>query len=230
MARSHAKFYVHAWRDDEWRDLGRDAQWLYWLLLTQPKLTLVGSLEITEGRWSQLAKRTSREEIHAALVELVVTAKVLTDETTDELLIRSFTKNDLDPNRVNVNLAKGLWGQWAAIESHRLRIAAVDGMPDDLWAKLGPHAPPDAVDIRRSARLEPDVRTDQSELEVPTSGRDASSEPPLSSYLPPDASHRPGPSDGNPQAAGLAQRALDVGRRLQLVDEPQGRGETATAS
>lgn len=207
MARSHAKFYVRAWRDEEWRDLSALAQWLYWAFLTQPKLSLVGSLEVTPGKWSQLAKRLPKAEVQAALDELVIAGKVLLDQSTDELLIRAFCKNDLDPNRVNVNLAKGLWGQWACIESHRLRIAAIDGMPDPLWEKLGQHAPEDAVDIRRSARLEPGGRTDPV---IPVGTEDGSPGSnllsPLTSHLSTDASLPPEPSDAHPQGHDWSER------------------------
>lgn len=201
MARSHAKFYVRAWRDEEWRGLTMAAQWLYWCLLSQPRLTLVGSLEVQPGKWSHLAGRLSKGDVQAALDELVIAGKVLTDEATEELLIRAFTKNDLDPNRVNVNLAKGLWGQWGCIESHRLRVAAVDGMPDELWDKLGQHAPDDAVDIRRSARLEPDdaapVGTED-ERPVETPGSNLL--PPLTSHLSTDDSRPPAAASARPQA------------------------------
>ena len=221
MARSHAKVYVRVWRDEEWRDLSMPAQWLYWCLLSQPRLTLVGSLEVQPGKWSHLAKRLSKDDVQAALDELVVTGKVLIDETTEELLIRAFTKNDLDPNRVNVNLAKGLWGQWGCIESHRLRIAAVDGMPDDLWDKLAQHAPVDAVDIRRSARLEPDDDTPVGTGEA-MPGSDAWIEPPPSSHLSTDNSHRPGLSSTHPQITGLTARAEHLaakGARMSLIEE-----------
>jgi hypothetical protein len=216
VARSHAKFYVRAWRDEEWRDLGMAAQWLYWLLLSQPRLTLVGSLEVQPGKWSHLASRLTKADVQHALDELVIAGKVLIDEATEELLIRAFTKNDLDPNRVNVNLAKGLWGQWACLESHPLRIAAVDGMPDDLWDKLGRHAPPDAVDIRRSARLEPDDRTGDSPP-VGTTGSDAWIEPPPSSRLSTDTSHRPAAAVTNPQARGLELDAAERFRRMGVA-------------
>lgn len=223
MARSHAKFHVRAWRDDDWRSLGRDAQWLYWALLTQPKLTLVGSLEVTPAKWSNLAARTTKADIQTALDELIIAGKVLTDDTTDELLIRSFTKNDMDPNRVNVNLAKGLWGQWACIESLRLRIAAVDGMPDELWDKLAELAPPDATHIRRSARLEPVGSNEPSERAVGTPGRDASSELPPSSHLPTDTTHRPAlavrdsQDVDNSKPVTLAERAAAIGQSVTLT-------------
>lgn len=182
MARSHAKVLVQVWRDPEWVALPSDAKLLYVLLLTQPKLTLVGSLEVTVGRWASSSPDWSTESVEIALATLEDARKVLVDRSTDELLIRSFTKNDLDPNRLNMNLAKGLWGHWSAIESADLRSAALRYMPDDVWEKLADHAPSDAAYIRRSAQLEP---------VVPTERPNQASEPPPSSLLPTDTGHRP---------------------------------------
>jgi hypothetical protein len=185
MARSHAKVLVQVWRDRDWCDLSIDAQWLYVLLLSQPKLTLVGSLEVTPGRWAHLAGDGSRERIDAALGELRAADKVLVDDRTDELLIRTFTAHDLDPNRINVNLARGLWGQWACIASDSLRQKSIALIPDAVWDKLEPHAPSDAVQIRRWARLEPEVEP-RSQPQPPSR-----SQPPPTSHLPTDTSLPP---------------------------------------
>lgn len=228
MARSHAKILVQVWRDRDWTDLSRDAHWLYWLLLTQPKLTLVGSLEVTPGRWANLAAGTTREDVEAALGELRAARKVLVDDTTDELLIRTFTTHDLDPNRVNVNLAKGLWGQWGCIASDALRRIAVTLIPDSVWEKLEPHAPSDATYIRRSARLEP------GEWLRSQPGAPPRFEPPPSSLLPPDDSNRPAdtppqaPPVENPIALGLEARCASIPQRiprLSLIEGNPAAGE-----
>lgn len=213
MARSHAKVLVQVWRDKDWCDLSMPAQWLYVLILSQPKLTLVGTLEVTTGRWAHLCAGVSREAVEDALSELRAASKVIVDDHTDELLIRTFTTHDIDPNRVNVNLAKGLWGQWSCIASDHLRRMAVLFMPDAVWDKLEPHAPSDAAEIRRSARLEPDDRP-RSQPQPPPRY-----EPPPSSHLPTDTSHRPGaPSadsqPGDKPLSALAAKALTAPQRL----------------
>lgn len=213
MARSHAKILVQVWRDEDWRDLSMPAQWLYWVLLSQPKLTLVGSLEVTPTRWTQYANGLTPSAVSAAFDELIAGEWVLLDEATDELLIRTFTTHDLDTNRVNINLAKGLWGQWACIESADLRSRAVQGMPDKLWEKIEQYAPDDAKEIRRSARLE---REDDAPFEPEPP---APFEPPLSSHLSTDNSHRP--ADDEPGSAPvdnlhpLAARAASAPERLR---------------
>ncbi len=187
MARSHAKFYVRAWRDPDWRALTLPAQWLYWTLLTQPQLTLVGSLEVNVPKWATYAQDLTLVQVEDAMDELEEAGFVVIDDHTGEMLIRSFTKNDLDPGRLNVNLAKGLWGHWGSIESAHLRVLAVTGMPVDIWERVERHAPDDAKQTRRSARLEPDVRTERSDEQF---------EPPPSSLLPPVTSHQPDVASG----------------------------------
>lgn len=213
MARSHAKVLVQVWRDRDWTDLSQSAQWLYVLLLSQPKLTLVGTLEVTTGRWAHLAAGLSREAIEDALSELRAASKVIVDDYTDELLIRTFTTHDIDPNRVNVNLAKGLWGQWSCIASDHLRTQAVVLIPDATWLKLEPHAPSDAVEIRRSARLEPHESPRSQPQPV------VRFEPPPSSLLPTETSLPPGAPSADSQAVDkplhpLAAQALTVTQRL----------------
>src|SRR5687768_6333645 len=100
MARSHGKILSSIWRDQSWLALTKDAKGLYVLLLSQPNLTLVGSLDLALGRWSTYSPDDTREDMQDALDELRDALFVIVDDHTDELLIRSFTAHDIDPNRV----------------------------------------------------------------------------------------------------------------------------------
>lgn len=186
MARSHGKLLCAIWRDPEWVGLSARAQWLYMLLLSHQGLSLVGSLDVTPGKWATFAQGVTRDAVETALDELEDHRFVLVDHDTGELLIRSFTRHDIDPNRVNINLAKGLWGQWGTVASASLRSVALHEMSDAVWEKLEPHAPADAVQTRRSARLEPAPRIPVGDPE-PVPG----TQPPPSSLLPPVTNHPP---------------------------------------
>lgn len=232
MARSHAKITTAVWRDPAWTRLTARAQWLYMLLLSQQSLSLVGSLDTTPGKWATLANGVTREAIDVALAELEEHRFVVLDHDTGELLIRSFTRHDIDPNRVNMNLAKGLWGQWGCIASPGLRSVALHEMPAAVWDKLEPHAPPDAAHIRRSARLEPATA-------APVGDRESGPgwQPPLSSHLPPVTTHRPaGPPPVDldpPPIERIPQDHVDLARehlaRLRAVrTNPQGGSESGT--
>lgn len=175
MPRSHAKVLAAIWDSDDWVTLSQGAQRLYLLLLSQKKLTLVGLLTYTPSRWARLAADTTLDSIEGYIDELEASRFVLVDRNTDELLIRTLVKNDVANTRLldNRNLLRGLWNAWDAIESRQLRAEAVHAMPDELFEtdRCQPH--PDALQIRRSPRLERDVpttRLDQpSERHVKTS-------------------------------------------------------------
>lgn len=147
MARSHGKVLAAIWRDDDWLKLSASAQRVYILLLSQPKVTLCGTLDLAEKRWARMASDTSLDDINAALLELSDASFIVADGITEELAIRSFTKHDLNTSRMNLNLAKGFWRAWEGLESETLRFFIMTEIPDDLWEKLEEHAPDDALAI-----------------------------------------------------------------------------------
>ena len=154
MARNHLRFSVDAWRDPDWLALSHDAQWLFIALLSQPKLTLIGSLDMTISKWAGLSETTTYPGVEQALAELEYQRFVVIDHRTDEVLIRSYAKNDLYPGRLSSQIAKGFWGAWKSLLSPHLRRQVVDNCPDDVWEKLVDHAPVDAVHIRRSRPID----------------------------------------------------------------------------
>lgn len=148
MARSHGKIHADIWRDPDFRSLTAAAQRLFFVLLSQPKLTLVGSLDLTVSKWAKLAADTSTGAVEDAMDELGRHGYVVVDKDVDELVIRSFTKHDIDPARFNSNLAKGLWGAWRGLVSDDLRRSVVMEIPADLWEKVVKYAPEDALICR----------------------------------------------------------------------------------
>lgn len=151
MARSHGKILVGVWIDPDFTDLTPLEQWAYFMLLSQPKLNLVGCIDYQPARWAHHAANTSAEDIEAVLGGLEVAGFVCIDRDTEELLVRSMTKHDgLRTN--NPKLMKGLWGAWTGIASPMLRAIAVDNMPDALFDFTG--VPEAAVRLRRSARMD----------------------------------------------------------------------------
>lgn len=150
MARSHGKILCRIWQDPDWRALAPREQWAFLLLLSQPKMSLVGCIDLMPGRWAALTNGMTTEVLEVAIEGLVAARFVAVDRETDELLIRSFTRNDGIPTS-NPKLRKGLWGAWEAICSTPLRQVAVDNMPADLWTHDHPLA---AARMRRSARIE----------------------------------------------------------------------------
>jgi hypothetical protein len=191
VARSHATIKCSIWRDEDHLALSPASKLVYRFVLEQGRLTLVGSLDLVPGRWGGLLGM-SRDRVEAAVAELHDAGFLVVDWDTDEVLVRTFTHHDLDPNRLNQNLARGLWGHWANVQSRALRSVAVHEMPEAVWARLEPHAPDDATQMRWSDRLEPEPRFPVGTGE-PVSVGNLASEPTTTSHLPTATSHRAPP-------------------------------------
>ena len=94
MARRYGKLYVGIWRDPDFIALTKDAQHLYMFLLSQPDLNSAGTLTMALNRWATRAADTDREDMTQALHELSKHSFVVVDETSEEVLIRSYIRRD----------------------------------------------------------------------------------------------------------------------------------------
>jgi hypothetical protein len=94
MARTESRTRVSIWSNEEFRDLTRDAQRVYWLLYSQPNINLCGVLAYTPGRWARYAADDGAEGIRTAVNELATHRFVLVDQDTEEIFVRSFMRND----------------------------------------------------------------------------------------------------------------------------------------
>lgn len=117
------------WGDADWRSLSRDAQWLYELLLTHPDTNRAGVCDWRPGRLAVMAAHTTAAQIRKFAAELEERFFVVTDDTTEEILIRSFVKYDgvLKQPNMSVTMAN----DWAGVASARLRAVVafeVQGM------------------------------------------------------------------------------------------------------
>lgn len=152
MARDHARIQCAIWRDPEFVALSKDAQRLYMLLLSQPKLSLCGGLDYTPGRWAQMADDDTHEFVEAAAVELAEEGFVLVDDDAAELIIRSFVRHDGVCD--SANLIQAMWKAWASLYSEQLRQAIVWELPDKAFErgfgeqKKDYEAPPEAIEMR----------------------------------------------------------------------------------
>jgi len=149
MARTQATIFSSCWDDPDWLALPADAQRLYWLLLSQRKLTLAGCLDLFPARWAPLCADWTEDDVIGVLDALVDARFVVIDG--DELVIRTFVKSDLA--KANQNLVKGMWGAWQAILSPVLRKVVVDAMPDEVFDKVPTAVPAEAEVMRTEPRL-----------------------------------------------------------------------------
>ena len=94
MSRSHARIVTTIWIDQDWRQLNAAAQWLYMTILTQPDLSYAGTLSVNVGKWAKMASGTTPGDVQAWLRSLADARFVVLDEDSDELMVRSFIRND----------------------------------------------------------------------------------------------------------------------------------------
>jgi hypothetical protein len=119
MARTHARILVTIWGDPDFRALSIEAQRMYLLLLSQGSLNNAGVLPLTAKRWAAGCADTTTGHIEKALHELDVARFVAADDDTEEVLIRSFIRNDgivKQPQMMKSALREAL-----TVESPRLR-------------------------------------------------------------------------------------------------------------
>lgn len=121
MARTYAQVRVSVWQDDDFRDLPIEAQHLYFLLLTAPTMNLAGVSDWRPERIASLAHGWSSAAVRKAARILEQRRYILTDDSTEEVLVRTLVKHDGILR--NPKLAAGMMSAWTGTFSRRLRAA-----------------------------------------------------------------------------------------------------------
>ncbi|MGW2594821.1 hypothetical protein ACWCXC_31775 [Streptomyces sp. NPDC001515] len=94
MARGHGRILTSIWEDEDFRNLDESEQRLYLFLISQPNLNHAGLLDLTLRRWSRKARGLTVGELEKRISALEDARFIVVDEDTEELLIRSFIRND----------------------------------------------------------------------------------------------------------------------------------------
>jgi hypothetical protein len=97
MPRKEARIFTSIWQDGDFIALPSEAQRLYFLLLSQPELSLCGLLTLAENRWAAYAPGMTRGKVRSEMTVLAEAQPrpfILVDYGTDEVLIRSFIRRD----------------------------------------------------------------------------------------------------------------------------------------
>lgn len=138
MARNYAQIKSDIWKDEHFKTtLGVDAQWMYFTLLSQPNLNGAGVLPLQDRRWRRLAEDLTADRVETALQRLQDHWYVLVDEDTEEVLIRSFIRNDglwKQPNVLKSALGHAkntLSGTLRAVIWHELERLPLHQLADD---------------------------------------------------------------------------------------------------
>lgn len=120
MARTHGRIKVEVWDvGSDYRQLSIEAQWAYQMLVSQPGVTMCGTLPFAPKKWAKLAVGLSVERLEGVIAELEQGWYVIVDRDTDELLVRTFVKHD-EPWRLH-NLVVAARRQFQGIESEVIR-------------------------------------------------------------------------------------------------------------
>lgn len=94
MARGHGRILTSIWEDADFTELDEPEQRLYLFLISQPNLNHAGLLDLTLRRWSRKARGLSVGELEKRIHALEQARFIVVDDDTEELLIRSFIRND----------------------------------------------------------------------------------------------------------------------------------------
>ncbi|WP_280454137.1 hypothetical protein [Nocardia brasiliensis] len=94
MARDHGRLLCRIWNDKEFRALTRTAQALYAQLISQKEINNAGVLPLMVSKWAKGCDEMTSEMIIADLAVLVDARFVVVDTDTEEVLVRSFIRND----------------------------------------------------------------------------------------------------------------------------------------
>lgn len=144
MARTFGAVYLRIWRDQDWRTLSHTEQYLYWTLIFQPKLNRAGLLEYSPRRWAEGNSTLTVPDVEATIKSLELRGYVVLDEGTNELLIRTYVRNDEAWKQPKVMAS--VVSAANEIESPKLRYALLlelDRIPvDELSDSPGPNNGP----------------------------------------------------------------------------------------
>lgn len=94
MAREFAKIKPSIWQDDDFRALPPTAQHLYFVVLTDPDLSYCGVADWRPKRIAPKASGWTVDDISAAGAILTDARLLVIDESTEEVLVRSFLRHD----------------------------------------------------------------------------------------------------------------------------------------
>lgn len=92
--RRFAKLFLDIWEDPDFQALNVDAQHLFFMFLSSKQRTNAGVLPYTPGRFTRNAADLDRAVFDDAVTALEEARFIVVDRESQEILIRSFVRND----------------------------------------------------------------------------------------------------------------------------------------
>jgi hypothetical protein len=118
----YVKQHRSQWLDVDFNALPQAAQWLYNRLTGAPGLSPCGVVTMTAARLSRLAPDMTVETVDGMLDMLEAARYIVRDFDTDEMLVRSYIRHDL--NVRNPKMVAAVRNSLPYVESARLAAAA----------------------------------------------------------------------------------------------------------
>jgi len=176
MARDHARIWLSIWSDDDFRALPPEAQHLYFVLVTSPSLNYAGVADWRPGRIAANAAGWTAAAVRSAGDWLVRGLYIVIDEDSEEVLCRSFIKND--GLLKNPNIAVSMSLAFGGVASPTLRGVIVhelkrlhDAEPDlKGWPKVASLLDRKSIDPASYPFGYPSVDADQGDAEPLSEG------------------------------------------------------------
>lgn len=159
MSRDYAQIRLDMWGDDDFRDLTPAAQHLYLTLLTEPTLSYCGVADWRPSRIASKANGWTPTAVNSAAAELARALFVIVDESTEEVLVRSFVKHD--GLMKNPRMAVSMLTAYAGVASKTLRgvvvfeIAKLRTNRPELTSWASPISGPRLDDMLRRESIDP---------------------------------------------------------------------------
>lgn len=139
----YGKLYKRAWGDPDFKALTEGQQALYHKLVSQPDVSLAGVLTYAPMRWAGQTHGLTVAQIEERFETLVARRFLLWDRDTQEVLIRSYIRNDggWKSPRTMVGIASAvrrvLSDPLKGAVANELKRLEVDELPDTISPKTG---------------------------------------------------------------------------------------------
>jgi hypothetical protein len=99
----YAKIWQRIWDDPDFVALPLQTQAVYFMLISDPGRTNAGLLPLTINRWTRCSAATTPDTIRGILNELSARNFIVVDWDHEELLIRTFIRNDQGYQHPNIH-------------------------------------------------------------------------------------------------------------------------------
>jgi hypothetical protein len=121
MARNYAKIHTTIWSDEDFKSLDPSLQHAFFVLVSQPRLSMCGLLDYVPQRLARCSSGWTVDDVESLMKGLEEARYVIVDRDTQELLVRTFIRNDGVLG--SPNLAIAATREYAEVMSQKLRDA-----------------------------------------------------------------------------------------------------------